>query len=75
MTTTPTTRLPGRRRLSVSSLLLVLTGIVCALLARHLILAGDLDPLLMVPAIVATTVGAANLVVRVADRETPGDPR
>ena len=66
MTTTDKSR--SHRRLDGASLTLLLIGIVFAILAYWLITVERFNPLLIVPSIVASTLGASHLIKREAPR-------
>ncbi|MFJ9315759.1 hypothetical protein ACIRN4_16335 [Pimelobacter simplex] len=56
------------RRLDLAGLLLLLVGLVSAVGAYWLIEARHLNPLILIPAVVAATNGASHLTKRVACR-------
>lgn len=58
----------SRRRLDLASLLLLLVGIGAGVFAYWLVADQGFTPLVIVPAIVAATVGASHLVKREAIR-------
>lgn len=58
----------SRRRIDGASLALLLIGICCAVVSYQAITQHGFDPLTIVPAIVAATIGATHLVKREATR-------
>lgn len=62
-------RKPHRHRLDVGSLVLLLIGLVFGAVAYWLVTVADVNVLVIVPSIVAVTIGALNLVKREAPRE------
>jgi hypothetical protein len=52
----------ARRRLDLASAMLTSVGVLAGVLAYWLITAHGTSPLLLIPAIVATTIGATHLV-------------
>lgn len=67
-TTTTASNSTSRRRLDLASLLLLLVGLGVGGFAYVLITEHGYDPLVMVPSVVAATVGASNIFVREAAR-------
>ena len=65
---TTTHRHPSQRRLDVGGLLLTLIGLASGSFAYWLVEAMHLSVLVIVPAIVATTLGATHLTKREAPR-------
>ncbi len=60
---------PGRRRVDLASLALLLCGVAFGVLAYYLISEGGRNPLILVPSVVAATLGASHLVKYEAPRE------
>ncbi|WP_138757671.1 hypothetical protein [Modestobacter altitudinis] len=58
----------SHRRLDVASLALLLVGLVFGVLAYWLITAHDVTPLVLIPSVVAITIGATHLTQREAPR-------
>lgn len=52
------------RRLDIASAVLLLVGTVCAILSYCLVKAEHIDPLVMIPAVIAATVGGSHLFQR-----------
>lgn len=63
-----------RRRLDWASLLLLCTGLVCAVLAGWLTVVRDQHPLLLVPSVLATYVGTRHLTKWEAREAPVADP-
>lgn len=61
-----THRYESRRRLDVASLTLLLVGLAFGVLSYWLITADDFNALVIVPSIVAVTIGASHLFKREA---------
>lgn len=59
----------ARRRLDLASAALTLIGLISAALAYWLITADHVNALILVPSIVAVTIGATHLIKREAPRE------
>lgn len=57
----PTPQTAQRRRVDVASASLLVVGIVCGVLSYWAIKHNGLDPLVLVPSVVAATTGAWNL--------------
>lgn len=58
-----------RRRLDLASLLLLLVGLLFGVVAYWLVSAEHYDALLLVPSVVAATLGASHLFKREAPRD------
>ena len=65
----PHTTTTPRRRLDVPSLVLMLIGLATAVFAYRLTADHDVSALVIVPAVVAATIGATHLVKREAPRD------
>ena len=65
---TTTTHSQSQRRLDVAGLALLLVGLLTGLLAYVYVTERDINPLLLVPSVVAATTGATHLTKRVAPR-------
>lgn len=65
---TTTHRIQSRRRLDLSSLILLLVGIISGLVAYVLITQG-MSALVLIPSVVAATIGATQLTKYEAPRE------
>lgn len=63
------TTMHSHRRLDVVGLSLMLLGLVCAVLAYWLITEHGLNPLILVPSVVAATNGASHITKHEAPRE------
>lgn len=50
-----------RRRLDWASVLLLATGLICGTLALRLVIVGDQNPLIVIPALLAVITGARHL--------------
>ncbi|MBL3689482.1 hypothetical protein D3226_05840 [Leucobacter chromiireducens subsp. chromiireducens] len=57
-----------RRRLDVASLILTVVGLVFGVFSYLLIVHGGVTPLLLVPSVIALTIGATHLVKHEAPR-------
>lgn len=66
---TTSRRIHSRRRLDVASLILTLVGLAFSALAFWLVSAERVNALIVIPAIVAVTIGATHLVKYEAPRE------
>lgn len=64
-----THKLQQRRRLSIASLALALVGIVFGVAAYLLITHAGITPLLLIPSVVAATVGFTHLFKKEAPRQ------
>lgn len=62
------TTMHSHRRLDVAGFLLLLLGVVCGVLAYWLITVHDMNPLILVPSVVAATTGASHVTKREASR-------
>lgn len=65
---TTTDRRISRRRLDVPSLALTMIGLASGVFSYFLVTYADVNALVMVPSVVAVTVGATHLVKREASR-------
>lgn len=66
---TTTIKRSSRRRLDVTSLVLLVIGLTFAAVSYCLVTFADVNVLVIVPSIVAVTIGATHLVKREAPRE------
>ncbi|AMS03842.1 hypothetical protein SEA_BAXTERFOX_32 [Gordonia phage BaxterFox] len=66
---TTTVKRPHRRRVDAVSLALMVVGLLFGAISYCLVTFADVNALIMVPSIVAATVGASHLVKREAPRE------
>ena len=66
--TTTTSHTPGRWTVDLASLALLIIGLVFGVVAYNLITEDGQNPLLLVPSVVAATLGAAHLAKREAPR-------
>lgn len=64
-----TNKLQQRRRLSVASLVLAFVGIVFGVAAYLLIIHAGITPLLLIPSVIAGTVGVTHLFKKEAPRQ------
>jgi len=69
MTTMTRSSVRARRRLDLASLALLIVGIVFGVIAYALVRLEGSDPLIMVPAVVAATLGISNLTKRQAEHD------
>jgi len=65
---TTTHRIQSRRRLDLPSLLLLLVGIIFGLIA-YVLIAQGMSALMLIPSVVAATIGATQLIKYEAPRE------
>lgn len=72
---TTTLKSQSRRRLDVSSLALMVIGLVFGTISYRLATYDDVNVLVIVPSVVAATIGAMNLVKREAPRDGCRVPR